>query len=586
DYADAALTDATDNAGAVKGASDGDALAAKDYTTAESSAYDGEVTGDATALDGEQTGEANAWLSAVQQLATYNFSPWNDSPWVQQLLAQAQAEANLVDGVTGQEGTAQAEMDQTDQEATDLNNQETDDASAQYTRDLAADVDQYNLTVGQAQAAHDAQYAQAASDQALVTAGAFPADLPGTSAAPADGTPLTASANYGVIEDIGGYSIGSTAGTYQGLVSGMFGVGPNTEPWYTGWTGWYGWEPAYAPPVPANSTSGPSAASASASGTSGGTWSSDGATAPSQAPQMYAATDGAPGNGAKPQDETGNGQPSAGGPAGSGQTNTARNWDPATVQSILQILDAQLAAWWGKNLGYNGLGANLMQGQPKIGNIESSGHRLWVLWEIGASVSIASGNPGNQQVTVNVPDSWTSELVAQYIIQQAQAGGDIADEYRHYLFGQGADGAIQGSELQKGNIAAGLERAGEIMTTYLEVIGSLNPAGAFVFSAQKVFDGRYLAGIVGLTLVLPWSKFAQILENLPGKTLWFEFAGGQRVGMSASLMKRLRQLSPEVRQPLINKFNNAKTADEARQVIIELTHLLPTEIHHMMTNKG
>ncbi|MGH7139576.1 MAG: AHH domain-containing protein, partial [Pirellulales bacterium] len=44
--------------------------------------------------------------------------------------------------------------------------------------------------------------------------------------------------------------------------------------------------------------------------------------------------------------------------------------------------------------------------------------------------------------------------------------------------------------------------------------------------------------------------------------------------------------SPEVRQPLIDKFVRAKTADEARQVITELTNLLPTEIHHMMTNKG
>jgi hypothetical protein len=336
DDADAALTDATENASAVKSAADGDALATEDYTTAESNAYEVEVTGDATALDGEQTGEANAWLSAVEQLATYNFSPWNDSPWVQQILAQAQAQANLVDGTGTQEGTAQAEMDQTDQEAAAQNTQETDDAGAQYTRDLAADLDQYNLTVGDAQATHDAEYAMAATDQALVTAGAFPADLPGNSSAPDDGAPITATANYGLVEDIGGYSMGPAGGDYQGLVGGMFAVGPNTEPGYTGWTGWYGWEPAYSPPVPANSTSGPTAASASASGTSGGTWSSDGATPPPQAPQMLAFTDGAPGSSAKSQDE-------AGGTAGGGAGNSDPNATPGSIEDDLASVRAQAA---------------------------------------------------------------------------------------------------------------------------------------------------------------------------------------------------------------------------------------------------
>ncbi|MGH7137198.1 MAG: hypothetical protein ACREHD_15760, partial [Pirellulales bacterium] len=287
--ADAALTDATLDAGAVKSASDADALAVQKYTKQESAAYEAETEEDASALEAEQVNVAQQenHLAGLWNVNAVVYEDGNEvegvpAPWGTLMQQLAQANLNLVAGGTNAdgspyEGTAVAQQNLTDQQAEAQFTDEQSDADAQYTRDLAADLDQYNLSIAQAQATHDAQYALAASDAALVAAGAFPADLPGTSTAPDDGTPITASGNYSTLETIGGYQMGPTTATSTSLVGSMFSVGPNMGVPYAGWTGWPGWSGADAPPNP-----GPPASNSG--GPPGGTWSSNGA--PPEAPQI------------------------------------------------------------------------------------------------------------------------------------------------------------------------------------------------------------------------------------------------------------------------------------------------------------
>jgi len=227
--ANATLADAKTNANLLLGVQQQVASSTDSYLDAESTDYDVEEKADAQALDVQEVSDATSLASAVQSFDQQNPSPWADQAAAQDNAAEAKVvgNANATPPVVG---TAAAEMNQADAaDDAEMNKEIAQNDAAEALADSQAQA-AHDQTVAAAQAAHDLTVAQANAEAAQAAAGTYVTALPAALAAPTPAAPLTLTGDYGHIHDIGGYAMGDTSDTIDGVIGQMFSVGPDNEP--------------------------------------------------------------------------------------------------------------------------------------------------------------------------------------------------------------------------------------------------------------------------------------------------------------------------------------------------------------------
>jgi len=227
--ANATLADAKTNANLLLGVQQQVDSSTDSYLDAESTDYDVEEKADAQALDVQEVSDATSLASAVQSFDQQNPSPWADQAAAQDNAAEAKVvgNANATPPVVG---TAAAEMNQADAaDDAEMNKEIAQNDAAEALADSQAQA-AHDQTVAAAQAAHDLTVAQANAEAAQAAAGTYVTALPAALAAPTPAAPLTLTGDYGHIHDIGGYAMGDTSDTIDGVIGQMFSVGPDNEP--------------------------------------------------------------------------------------------------------------------------------------------------------------------------------------------------------------------------------------------------------------------------------------------------------------------------------------------------------------------
>jgi hypothetical protein len=258
-------------------------------------------------------------------------------------------------------------------------------------------------------------------------------------------------------------------------------------------------------------------------------------------------------------------------------------WDPKVVRRLLTTLAPELNTAWlelnieggahdwhltGTNWVYSLAGQSLPRINPKYKPIKADTQPFFGVHSTGLL----------QNLTVTVPDNWTSSQVAFFILEQVLADSNIVNGSKNWQMGDD-DRNLKIINDRVSGFRVATKKIADALNTGVETGVSLLPGGMFVVTANDAFQGKYVSAALGAFVAIPWEKVGSAIAAR------IVFKDGSTLFMGQYLFKAIKDLGPQREKELMEALNTAKSSQEASQILkdftgdvgVELMHLLPQE---------